>query len=64
MTLQSWKPDVKNNIDDISSLQWSHDLSVMETSHTSGARWLIACFNGAMTFQSWKRRNPDTFPVE
>ena len=36
------------------SLQWSHDLSAMDT-WIGDARQMIVrtCFNGAMTFQPW-----------
>ena len=36
-------------------LQWGHDFSVMEIDLSeSSVHRLPICFNGAMTFQSWK----------
>ena len=38
-------------------LQWSHDLSAMDTLSECGIRTSnISAFNGAMTFQPWIRR--------
>ena len=37
------------------SLQWGHDLSVMDTSSRSSPSFLHRPFNGAMTFRSWIR---------
>ena len=41
----------------LARLQWGHDFSVMEMQHRMiDDRPCGCCFNGAMTFQSWKWR--------
>ena len=46
----------------VSGLQWSHDLSAMDTSAPSAAASPSPyCFNGAMTSQPWIRRACRTF---
>ena len=56
VTFQSWKLiSIEKPYSIAERLQWSHDISVMETSNTSlFLLFPFLTFNGAMTFLSWK----------
>ena len=61
MTFQSWKlVEGMGSVNPAAKLQWSHDLSVMETSFVTPFTMNAGCFNGAMTFQSWKLAEGNT----
>ena len=54
-TFQPWILDTRSAVmTDLVTLQWSHDLSAMDTRHrfAKGLRCTVA-FNGATTFQPW-----------
>ena len=64
MTFQSWK--LAGSVPVVAPmclLQWSHDLSVMETCECERAPGRLCCFNGAMTFQSWKLQDKHHNPA-
>ena len=44
-------------------LQWSHDLSAMDTIRAAFSRSPSSTFNGATTFQPWIRDRGDGFPA-
>ena len=64
MTFQPWihGPTWSNRGLDC-TLQWSHDLSAMDTRDVGGLSQPLQCgFNGAMTFQPWIPRSALTHP--